>query len=158
MFQHKQIWISWCCSAPCFALLTRAHQRKLDVLETRIANARTPPLAAAERESPWRSCTWAISNNASFNVMWVEIIPADDEGQMKTFPHFQLFHSFGSCDYLIYHRGNAPHQNCLLFGPKHFSYQVRSWAKNARWTKYSEYFQTMRKLSRLSGNFSDCQE
>ena len=40
----------------------------------------------------------------------------------------QLFHSFGSCDYLIFHRGNAPHQNCHLFGPKQLPYQVgRVW-------------------------------
>merc|ERR550517_1400814 len=51
---------------------------------------------------------WAISKIVSFNVM---------------FSPLQLFHSFGNCDYLIFHRGNAPHLNCHLFGPKHLSYQ-----------------------------------
>ena len=48
--------------------------------------------------------------------------------EMLTNYFSQLFHSFGSCDYLIFHRGNAPHQNCHLFGPKQLPYQVgRVW-------------------------------
>ena len=44
--------------------------------------------------------------------------------QYIIFSSAQLFHSFGSCDYLIFHRGGVTHENCHLFGPGHMSQQV----------------------------------
>ena len=44
--------------------------------------------------------------------------------QYIIFSSAQLFHSFGSCDYLIFHRGDVTHENCHLFGPGHMSQQV----------------------------------
>ena len=124
IFQQNATWrprLPWCCFFQVFAS-SPARQLELDALAIVIVNAGTPPLVAAPRELPGKRCMSAHFETVSFNAMWVDFGDVDK----LFFP--QLFHSFGSCDYLIFHRGNAPHQNCHLFGPKQLPYQVgRVW-------------------------------